>query len=135
MSIAELETDWRVYEIQCDNNIGIGYIAESLKPGNAVGLISDQKLLTNSNMTQKYIKMQDYSLKGQSLQIDCFLLFNFKSKVNYLGSSSVDLLTILKFCSYHLQKEGYIVFGDYFQKGELETFHQIFGAYNFYITD
>lgn len=27
------------------------------------------------------------------------------------------------------------MFGDYFEKGELETFHEIFGAYNFSISD
>jgi hypothetical protein len=135
MSIAELDSEARVVEIECDNEVGIRYIAESLKPGNVRGLLSDRKLFRNLNSGQSELKLTDYNIQGESEQVDCFLLFNFKSKVNCHGNAEIDLVKIMNYCTYHLSKEGYIVFGDYFEKGEIQTFLELFSAYNLVVTD
>lgn len=44
---------------------------------------------------------------------DCLMLFNFKSKMSS-SNGKVDLLNILAYCRYHMDKLGYIVYGDYF---------------------
>jgi len=55
----------------------------------------------------------DYSLSGKTVRYDCMLLFNFKKKVKTSGGKP-DLIAILKYCRYHMDRNGYLVFGDYF---------------------
>ena len=60
--------------------------------------------------------------------MDIFLLFNFKSKASLCPK--VDLMKLLNYCQYHLSSEGYLVYGDFFERGEeksLQLFFQSFG--------
>ena len=71
------------------------------------------------------IVQTDYSIAGEAVGYDCLLLFNFKSKVKASGGK-IDLITILAYSRYHMGSDGYVVFGDYFEEGELPTFLNIF---------
>jgi hypothetical protein len=45
-------------------------------------------------------------------------MFNFKNKMRAQGGESkIDLLKILAYCRYHMDRLGYIVYGDYFEEG------------------
>ena len=55
----------------------------------------------------------NYKERKECEHVDCFLLFNFNSKM-LLRESKIDLLDVLNFCKYHLSIEGYVVIGDYF---------------------
>lgn len=96
--------------------------------GIVVGVQSSQEILKTINNSLGLIVPTDYSVFGDSVGYDCLLLFNFKSKVKTSGGK-VDLIKILMYCRHHMSKEGYIVFGDYFEKGELATFIEIFSAF------
>lgn len=72
----------------------------------------------------------DYSITGQPVGYDCVLLFNLKSKVKASGGK-VDLMSLLRYCRFHMDREGYLVFGDYFEEGELATFIAIFEGFKF----
>jgi hypothetical protein len=55
----------------------------------------------------------DYSLSGKAVGYDCMLLFNFKNRVKASGGKP-DLITILNYCRHHMDRNGYLVFGDFF---------------------
>lgn len=40
-------------------------------------------------------------------------------------------MNLLRYCRFHMDREGYLVFGDYFEEGELSTFIGIFEGYKF----
>lgn len=64
------------------------------------------------------------------------LLFNFKAKTMCNRSPQrPDLLTLLSYCLRHLEGSGYLVFGDYFERGELPTFLALFAAYQLRVAE
>ena len=85
-----------------------------VKTGKATGLYSNPKLIRKISYYQSLLQETTYKINSPPMQIDCFLLFNFKSKVNYLKQTNIDLIKLINFCKYHLNKDGYIVYGDYF---------------------
>jgi hypothetical protein len=42
---------------------------------------------------------------------------------------------MLAYCRYHMHPSGYLVFGDYFEEGELSTYIDLFKAFRFKIVD
>jgi hypothetical protein len=76
----------------------------------------------------------DYSITGESVGYDCMILFNFKSKVK-ASEGNIDLMSILQYCRFHMDREGYVVFGDYFEEGELPTFVAIFEGFKFKVAE
>ena len=44
-------------------------------------------------------------------------------------------MKIIEFIKYHMDSEGYIIFGDYFEQGQLETFITLFKLYGLIIVD
>jgi hypothetical protein len=77
----------------------------------------------------------DY-LEESAEKYECMLLFNFKAKsaCNRSGQRP-DLLAVLSYCLRHLEGSGYLVYGDYFERGELPTFLALFQAYNLRVAD
>lgn len=104
-------------EIETDNLTGLEYLAKTLKEGSVRGYTSCKRKIRNAE-SSTLIEETSYAILGEPKKVDCFLFFNFKSKVDYLKKKNIDLVQILNFCRYHLSDQGYLVFGDYFEKGE-----------------
>jgi hypothetical protein len=93
-------------------------------------------VLKNAENDLGFILPCDYSTTGASVRYDCLLLFNFKHKMDYYPHNyKIDLPTILQYCSHSLDQGGYLVYGDYFEAGEVKTFTSLFEGFNFSVVE
>lgn len=64
------------------------------------------------------------------------MLFDFKRKSEtYLPRSKIDLLRILAFCRFHMIESGYMVYGDYFEQGQISTYIELFNGFKLKVVD
>lgn len=97
-----------------------------------VGVHSNKEAFKLMSKLYGMIDETDYELTGSPAGYDCLLLFNFKDKSRESGA---DLLKILAYCRYHMNPSGYLVFGDYFEAGELNTYIDLFQAFRMKVVD